>query len=561
MKNKEIKNYEKNEGFARFKKKLLREHRIKSLLFGVAGGLAGAAISIAACRFANPSAMVYAAPIATAAGLAAAFAAAYFIKKPTDKKIAARLDKELNLQEKVLTRVEFDGKDGVILNKQRDDATVKLDEKPVKAVRRKLASVTIPVVVIAAGLFAGSFFMPNIDQFPSHIKDPINSSNIDSVDSIVHVLASNAKEEIDDINPDTDVNDKIDEIIDRVQNNLDGETDENKRNDIVEAGKDDIDKIVDDANSKDEIGDELVNSDDDNLKLLGEAIKEGDEDKITIALGLLKDEINSLSGQKLVDKLHAIAAEIRKALENSQIPEGDPLRDALKKLADEFDKEADELQKNLDNGQDTSDQTKDNLDKDIDEANKDINDSINQQNKNQAAGDAAKDALDQMKDPTQNGQNGDSGDQEGSGEQGSGAGEGGSGEQGSGEQGSGEQGSGEQGSGAGEGGSGEQGSGDNGDQGDSGDNGDNGSSGSGNGNGVQDGDQTGEGAGGGDGSVKYPGNDHVYTDQGDTKYGDVIDGSNGDAQDDCKQNGDDDINAALKDYFDELYGDQNKDNP
>ena len=101
MKNKEVKNYEKNEGFARFKKKLLREHRIKSLLFGVAGGLAGAAISIAACRFANPSARVYAAPIATAAGLAAAFAAAYFIKKPTDKKIAARLDKELNLQEKV----------------------------------------------------------------------------------------------------------------------------------------------------------------------------------------------------------------------------------------------------------------------------------------------------------------------------------------------------------------------------------------------------------------------------------------------------------------------------
>ena len=539
MKNKEVKNYEKNEGFARFKKKLLREHRIKSLLFGVAGGLAGAAISIAACRFANPSAMVYAAPIATAAGLAAAFAAAYFIKKPTDKKIAARLDKDLNLQEKVSTRVEFEGKDGVILNKQREDATVKLDEKPVKAVQRKLASVTIPVLVVAAGLFAGSFFMPNIDQFPSHIKDPINSSNIGSVDSIVHVIASNAKEDIDDIDPDTDVNDKIDQIIDRVQNDLDGETDENKRNDIVEAGKDDIDKIVDDANSKDEIGDELVNSDDDALKLLEEAIKAGDEDKITIALGFLKDEINELNGQKLVDKLHAIAAEIRKALENSQIPEGDPLRDALKKLADEFDKEADELQKNLDKGQDTSDQTKDNLDKDIDEANKDINDSINQQNKNQAAGETAKDALDQMKDPTQNGQNGNSGDQEGSGEQGSGEGEGGSGEQGS----------------------GEQGSGDKGDQGNSGDKGDKGNNGSGNGNGIQDGDHKGEGAGGGDGSVKYPGNDHVYTDQGDTKYGDVIDGSNGDAQDDCDQNGDADINAALKDYFDELYGDHNKNNP
>lgn len=546
MKNNEVKNYEKNEGFARFKKKLLREHRIKSLLFGVAGGLAGAAISIAACRFANPSAMVYAAPIATAAGLAAAFAAAYFIKKPTDKKIAARLDKELNLQEKVSTRVEFEGKDGVILNKQREDATVKLDEKPVKAVQRKLASVTIPVLVVAAGLFAGSFFMPNIAQFPSHIKDSINGSNIDSVDSAVRVIASSAKKNIDDIDPDTDVNDKIDQIIDRVQNDLDGETDENKRNDIVENGKDDIDKIVDDANSKDEIGDELVNSDDDALKLLGEAIKEGDEDKITVALGLLKTELNELSGQKLVDKLHAIAAEIRKALENSQIPEGDPLRDALKKLADEFDKEADELQKNLDNGQDTSDQTKDNLDQKIDEANKDINDSINQQNKNQAAGDAAKDALDQMKDPTQNGQNGNSGDQEGSGEQGSGEQGSGAGEGGSGEQGSGEQGSDGQGSG---------------NQGNSGNNGNNGSSGSGDGNGIQDGDKTGEGAGGGSGSIDGLGNDHVYTDQGDTKYGDVIDGSNGEAQDDCDKNGDDDINAALKDYFDELYGDKDKKNP
>ncbi len=556
MKNKEVKNYEKTEGFARFKKKLLREHRIKSLLFGVAGGLAGAAISIAACRFANPSAMVYAAPIATAAGLAAAFAAAYFIKKPTDKKIAARLDKELNLQEKVSTRVEFEGKDGVILNKQREDATVKLDEKPVKAVQRKLASVTIPVLVVAAGLFAGSFFMPNIAQFPSHIKDPINGSNIDSVDSIVHVIASSAKGDIDDIDPDTDVNDKIDQIIDRVQNDLDGETDENKRNDIVETGKDDIDKIVDDANSKDEIGDELVKSDDDNLKLLGEAIKAGDEDKITIALGNLKDEINKLSGQQLVDKLHAIAAEIRKALENSQIPEGDPLRDALKKLADEFDKEADELKKNLDNGKDTSDQTKDNLDQKIDDANKDINDSINQQNKNQAAGETAKDALDQMKDPTQNGQNGNSGDQEGSGEQGSGEGQGGSGEQGSGEKGSGagEGGSGEQGSG-------EQGSGDKGDQGNSGDKGDKGNNGSGNGNGIQDGDHKGEGAGGGTGTIDGLGHDHVYTDQGDTEYGDVIDGSNGDAQDDCNQNGDDDINAALKDYFNELYGDKDKKNP
>lgn len=550
MDNKEKKTYEKDEGFIRFSKKVKREHRVRSLLFGVAGGLLGAALSIAACRFANPSRMVYAAPTCSAVGLLGSFFAAYFIKKPTDKKIAARLDHDLQLQEKVATRVEFDGQKGLILEKQREDAKAKLDEKPVKAVKRKLASVTIPVMVLAAGLFAGSFFRPNVSQFPSHVKDPINSGNIGSVNQMVHELVSGAKQNIDNLNADDDLKDKLEDILLKAEEDLDGETDENQREQIVENAKAEVDKAVDKANSKEEIGDELSKSEDYYLKLLAEGIKDANLDKITIALDGLYDELDELSGQDLVDKLLAIVKDIRTALQDSKIPQGDPLRDALKELADTLEKEAEELKKNLDAGNDTSDQTKENLKNDLKKSEDSIADAVDKQKENEAAGDMTKTALDQRKDPTKQGQGGNSGDKQNTSGDGNGNGD----QSGNGNQ-SGDQGN--KGNDANDGNQGNQGS-----QGSKGDDG-TGANGGNNQGGNSKGDGTdspdGSGYGSGKGDVNYAGNDHVYTENGDTTYGDVIDDNHNDALEDSKNNndGDESIDSAVDDYFTNLYGNDN----
>ena len=45
--------------------------------------------------------------------------------------------------------------------------------------------------------------------------------------------------------------------------------------------------------------------------------------------------------------------------------------------------------------------------------------------------------------------------------------------------------------------------------------------------------------------------------KGETEYGDVIGDYQNDASDDAKNTGDDDLEGAIGDYFDELYGEGN----
>ena len=83
--------------------------------------------------------------------------------------------------------------------------------------------------------------------------------------------------------------------------------------------------------------------------------------------------------------------------------------------------------------------------------------------------------------------------------------------------------------------------------------------GSGTGSGGQDGEGQGqgqgEGASGGGGETEYGSNDKVYTgENGETSYGEVIGDYQNDASDDAKNTGDDDLEGAIGDYFDELYG-------
>ena len=86
--------------------------------------------------------------------------------------------------------------------------------------------------------------------------------------------------------------------------------------------------------------------------------------------------------------------------------------------------------------------------------------------------------------------------------------------------------------------------------------------GSGTGSGGQEGEGNGqgqgEGASGGGGETEYGSNDKVYTgEKGETEYGDVIGDYQNDASDDAKNTGDDDLEGAIGDYFDELYGEGN----
>lgn len=544
--------------FEKFKKKVMREHLIYSIIWAVCAGLVGAGVALMILIFTYKKAPAYAYPlIVTAASLvvaAVSFVLVYRLRKPSDTKIALRIDKSLGMNEKVATMIEFQDKNGIIIDKQREDASAKLSTKNVKSLPVKLHVWTLPLIVISGGLFAASFFTPSsnnpiVDFYHQKVVDPsvVDKETSEEIDKI--------KDNLDKINgSDNDFNQEIDKILDDLEKDLEGDDDVDSREDKIEDAKDKIDDALDKANNNDEIGDELSKSEDEALKELGEAIKNNDVDGIDAALSKLKDELKDLSGMALANKLQEIADEIREALQNSSIPEGDPTRDALNDIADSFEELAKQIEKeendssaSQEDKDNASEQTKEDANKTLDENGDKIKEDAEEEKKNQEAADDAKKEMDNLKDPTddsekQDGENQDGENQDG--DQSSGSQDGS--EQGGSEQGGSEQGGTEQG-GSEQGGSQQGGS-------------QQGGTSQGSGQGGSTSGSGGNGTSGGSGSTKYTGNDKVYTEDGSKEYGDVIDESNRDANKDNDASGetdggDDDISDLLKDYYQYLYGD------
>ena len=447
----------KNKNFNYFKRRFYGERILQASCLGASIGFVAAAIGNRASH------KWWVALICGVLGFIVSAAFLSWRWKPSDKQVARHLDKTLHLQEKVATRIELKDQDGIIINKQRENAAQVLSQ--CEAPRRHWWQVAITPLVLSIAFFIASYFMPRFSRgHGDNIIPPATPT--------VEVIAPpNFNEALEDIE-----NKISEDLEDNIEN----------RDDVISQGKEDIDDLVNKVNSKEEIGDELMKSNDDALKALGEAIKNGDLDKITEAFNQLQQEFENLQGQELADKLHQIANEIRKALENSKIPEDDPLRKALNDLADNLDKAADDIEAGDSSSKCTVNSEKDSAKESLKKAEEEVKDAVDQQNKNQEAGEQAKDDLNNL---------GKGGDDDGSKP----------------------------------------------------------STGGNNNNGIQ----PGKGAGSGSGEINYAGNDHVFTDEGDTTYGDVIDNSNGAAQDDCDHYGDGDINAAIDDYFKDLYGNNN----
>ncbi|MCF0112825.1 MAG: hypothetical protein HUJ60_02490, partial [Bacilli bacterium] len=224
--------------FERFKKKMMIEHAVKSALVALGSGLIGAAIAIAFCLMIAPSTVIWGAIIAGVVFAGAGFAIFFIYARPSDKKIAMRVDKELGLQEKCATMIEYQGKEGIILEKQREDAKVRLAEKPTKALPLRVSIWVIPAMVIASGAFAASWFAPK-NALGAGTTDETSSDNWDSITSSIVDDAKSNNDERSDIS--SDLKSAIDEILDSLQSQLEGDSDPESRSEKVDSAKSAID--------------------------------------------------------------------------------------------------------------------------------------------------------------------------------------------------------------------------------------------------------------------------------------------------------------------------------
>lgn len=141
-----------SEGFNRFKKKIFLELIIKSILIGVSFGLLAFAITFIPCKVTgiklNP--FIY---ILIGLGTSLLVGGLVFlVLNPNKVKLAKRIDKQLNLNEKVQTMVEFENENNVMLQIQREDTNDRLKNISIKSFKMKFhfLFIIIPIIAIAA---------------------------------------------------------------------------------------------------------------------------------------------------------------------------------------------------------------------------------------------------------------------------------------------------------------------------------------------------------------------------------------------------------------------------
>ena len=100
------------------------------------------------------------------------FLVLYFIFKPNDKKIAIRLDNELDLNEKVQTMIEYKDKDELIVNIQREDTLNKLKEITTKKLRFKIHYIIYILFGLSCVLLTTSIIIPKVIHPIIEPEDP-----------------------------------------------------------------------------------------------------------------------------------------------------------------------------------------------------------------------------------------------------------------------------------------------------------------------------------------------------------------------------------------------------
>ena len=528
-----------------FKRRLKLEKLLQGSIYGLSAGLFSAAISIVIFQLLNILEWyIYLVSIGVGLFIYGIILFVYYLfNRVNDKAVANRIDKSFSLREKASTMVEFEGKDSLIINKQREDAKKSIKLRSPRKLVIKVTMASLPLPLIGAGAFTTSIFTQNIVNMlkAEGVEDNYDDETDEIIDSI--------KDYVGKSQASAAFKEKIFQLLEELRIELKGDTDILSRLVKINKAKAKVDEALDEVNSKEEIG-EAAAKDENSLSTIGEIIGQGNVDEIESSFDNFNKDIDAIvSTSGLLNVLKEWLNDLSNLLselESLGVPTSDSnyktFSDLLAKFKAIYDNVEDKLAASgsatiaLVNQliRDSQEQVK----KAIEEAISNLKSDITLEKANDELAENVKRLMDQLVDPesdkvdTGDIEEGGQGDDEGP--------EGDVGDEGNQETTTdeGEEGGAEGGQGSSDGNKGD---------------------GSGTGSGGQDGEGQGqgqgEGASGGGGETEYGSNDKVYTgENGETSYGEVIGDYQNNASDDAKNTGDDDLEGAIGDYFDELYG-------
>ncbi len=320
-----------NQQIKRFRKKIYLEALIQCALYAVSLGLFTISVLLILVKNLILKLDYSLCVIIGLSTLLVSFLVFFLILRPNESKIAARLDKELNLNEKVKTMVYYKDSNQPMMVVQREETNRILSKFSPSQLPLRIAMLGFIVMILSSGSFTYSVLTPK----------------------------KQAKAPIVNVDPNDNINDKIDEIINEVEFSRIDEVIKNKLLDILyevlyavqseeltnneklEVVNQAIDKvyvIMDEDISGNQIGEALKEylMKNDFETDLGTAIIQVKQKDLNKALDDINDQLQFLTGKGLDNLLAKYATTFSDALASTEVKETDELYAVILKLSKTF---------------------------------------------------------------------------------------------------------------------------------------------------------------------------------------------------------------------------------
>lgn len=256
----------------------------------------------------------------------------FLIFNPSDVKVAKRIDKQLNLKEKIHTMVEYEDKNGPLVGLQRKDAEDKLASISIKKFKMKFSYYLLILPLMALAVCATSIIIKAKEPQQPPIEEPISGDPYAILQIRIIIREVEANNVLMPAAKEAFVS-HLEELIDNV--NVENIT-RNQEVSFVNQTITEVSNSSSRVNSIDEIILALKNSNNEDMHALGIAISEYSAETINSSLDTIRAYL-----------VHASPSERRRRLEEYNVEGFDLIANERLEATDEMNVFFVNLQKNL----------------------------------------------------------------------------------------------------------------------------------------------------------------------------------------------------------------------
>ncbi len=313
------------ENFRKLRRKFHIEALLKGIALGVSVGMIAMAVTwIAQKRAGNEWSIILYLLLCAGVSLVAS-AVAYLILRPTDKRVARRIDKRAGLKERTQTMRQFASEDGEMILLQRQDTERRISKTPKAAFRPKHLWIYAVAGALACASVVTAAFVPGKTVSPTAEPPELEYNEDDRAWDLIAL--ENLIKEVKDSDMQQAAKDLVVAELETLLADLQTvETDQLMR-DLVIATIKDVDDAVESVNTYREFAESINKSVDTNAQRLSLGLAACEATQVSKYMTDIRTSIEKADEKKLL--VSNLAYGVKEGVKNSGVAETDVLYQAL----------------------------------------------------------------------------------------------------------------------------------------------------------------------------------------------------------------------------------------